>query len=171
MIYLFILKDIDMKKVIVLLMAVIFSATTIVLADTTVVVPAAVSAAFANRFPAGRLLKWEQRTQGYIAVFRQDGKKLFAYYEADGTWKGTETPVKWTKNLPPAVRQGWVNSGYGTWYVEDIKRIEQPDEPLYVFHLDNSPLLDADRKDAFFEEWLLFFNGKGDLVRKERTGR
>jgi hypothetical protein len=160
-----------MKKVFVLLLAVFISTSTIALADTTVIVPAAVSAAFASRFPAGKLTKWEQRTQGYIAVFRQDGKKLFAYYEADGTWKGTETPIKWTKDLPAAVRGGWVRSDYGRWYVEDMKKIEQPDEPLYVLHIDNGPLLDADRKDAFREEWLLFFNGKGELVRKERTGQ
>jgi hypothetical protein len=160
-----------MKKIIFLLMVALISKTGIALADTTVIVPAAVSTAFASRFPMGKLQKWEQRTQGYIAVFHQDGKKFFAYYEADGTWKGTESPIKWTKNLPQAVRQGWINSGYGRWYVEDIKKIEQPGEPLYVLHLDNSPLLDADHKDAYWEEWLLFFNQNGELVRKERTGQ
>jgi hypothetical protein len=156
----------NMKKLIVVLVVALMSQSMIAQADTAVVVPQAVASAFATRFPTGQLQKWAQRPQGYIAAFKQDGKKYFAYYAADGTWKGTETPVKWTKNLPADVRKGWIKSGYGTWYVEDIKKIDQPDQPLYVLHVDNSPLLDADHKDAFMEEWVLFFNSNGDLVNK-----
>jgi hypothetical protein len=155
-----------MKKVIVLLVVALMSKSMIAQADTAVVVPQVVATAFSTRFPSGQLKKWEQRKEGYIAVFWQDGKKLFAYYNADGTWQGTESPIKWTKNLPADVKKGWIKSGYGTWYVEDIKKIDQPDQPLYVLKVNNSPLLDADHKDAFMEKWVLFYNAGGQLVRK-----
>jgi hypothetical protein len=131
-------------------------------------VPQQVATAFNTRFPAGHLKKWELRKEGYIATFRQDGKKYFAYYAADGAWKGTESPIKWTKNLPSAVKTGWGNSGYRAWYVRDIKRIETPEQPLYALHVDNGVLLDANHHDAYLEEYVLFFNEKGDLVRKDR---
>ncbi len=131
-------------------------------------VPAVVVKAFSTQFPDGKLKKWEQREQGYIAAFSRGGKKCFAYYSPDGTWQGTEAPIKWTKNLPDPVKLGWKNSGYYSWYVADMKKIDTPEQPLYVLHVNNGTLLDSEHHDAFLEDWLLFFNGKGDLVRKER---
>jgi hypothetical protein len=113
------------------------------------------------------LKKWEQRKEGFIAVFRQDGHKNYAYYSADGVWKGTETPIKWTKNLPEKVKEGWKNSGYYDWYVEDIKKIEAPDGPMYALHVDNGVKLDSDHHDAYLEEYVLFFSENGQLVRKD----
>jgi hypothetical protein len=157
-----------MKKLLIAIAAVILSGNMIAQGESILVVPQPVTKAFSAQFPAARLKKWEQRKEGYIASFRQDGKKYFAYYSADGSWKGTEAPIKWTKNLPDSVKAGWKTSGYYNWYVEDIKRIETPEQPLYVLHVNNGSLLDSDHHDAFKEEYLLFFSPKGDLVRKEK---
>ena len=134
----------------------------------SVTVPAPVLTAFTTRFPNAKLKDWQERKEGFIADFKLDGKKLFAYYAPDGTWKGTESPVKWTKNLPATVREGWRNSDYGAWYVRDIKKIDQPDGPLYALHVDNGVTLDSDHHDAFLEEYVLFFNEAGQLVRKDK---
>jgi hypothetical protein len=157
-----------MKKVIFILVIAIFTQNIVAQGDTTVVVPQPVLTAFTAQFPKGQLKKWEQRKEGYIADFRQDGKKFFAYYAADGTWKGTESPINWTKNLPAEVKEGWRKSIYYNWYVEDIKKIETPDQPLYTLHVNNGVLLDADHHDAYLEEYVLFFSPKGDLVRKDK---
>src|SRR5215467_13829647 len=82
-------------------------------------VPAPVTQAFHSKFPDSKVQKWESRKEGYIARFHHEGRTWFAYYAADGTWKGTETPIKWTRNLPDAVKAGWKNSGYYNWKVED----------------------------------------------------
>jgi hypothetical protein len=157
-----------MKKAFLLLAIAAMTESMIAQSDSTVIVPQAVSTAFTARFPAGRLKKWEQRPAGYIAVFRQDGKRLFADYAADGTWLGTESPVKWTKDLPATVKEGWKNSGYYDWYVRDIKKIETPNEPLYALHVDNGVKLDSDHHDAYLEEYVLFFSENGRLVRKDK---
>ncbi len=158
-----------MKKLFFLIAIAMLSQTMIAQArNNNVEPPQSVTTAFTARFPSANLKKWELRKEGYIADFRLDGKKLFAYYAADGTWKGTEAPIKWTKNLPAAVREGWKNSGYGAWYVLDIKKIETPDQPLYTLHVNNGTLLDSDHHDAFLEEYVLFFSEKGELVRTDK---
>ena len=157
-----------MKNVFFLLIVAMLSQSMTAQGDSTLVVPQKVVTAFTTQFPNAHLKKWEQRTEGYIADFRQDGKKYFAYYTGEGAWKGTESPIKWTRQLPAAVKEGWKTSGYYSWYVEDIKKIQTPEQPLYVLHVDNGTLLDADHHDAFREEYVLFFSEKGELVRKDR---
>jgi len=157
-----------MKKLITLIAIALFSQSMIAQANNSISVPHAVLAAFTIRFPNAHVRDWQQRPEGYIADFKFDGKKLYAYYAADGTWKGTETPIKWTKNLPTAVKEGWKNSSYAAWYVEDIKKIDQPEGPLYALHVNNGSTLDSDHHDAFLEEYVIFFNGAGQLVRKDK---
>jgi len=157
-----------MKKLIILFSIALLSETMIAQANTSVVVPQVVLTAFNTRFPGARIHDWQQRPEGFIADFKLSGKKLFAYYAADGAWKGTEAAIKWTKNLPAAVREGWKNSDYGAWYVEDIKKIDQPEGPLYALHINNGPTLDSNHADAFHEEYVIFFNEAGQLVRKDK---
>ena len=156
-----------MKKIIVVLVVAMTFQYMMAQAAGPVVVPQAVSQAFTARFPDGQLKKWETRKEGFVAVFREHGKTWFAYYTADGSWKGTETPIKWTKNLPQAVRAGWLKSDYASWYVQDIKSIRTPEGLLYALHVDNSSVLDSEHKDAFREEYVIFFNEKGEIVRTD----
>ncbi|HEY4335175.1 MAG TPA: PepSY-like domain-containing protein [Puia sp.] len=157
-----------MKKLIILFSIALLSETMIAQANNSVVVPQAVLTAFTARFPNAQIRDWQEQPQGFIADFKQNGKKLFAYYAADGTWKGTESAIKWTKNLPPAVKEGWKNSSYSAWYVEDIKKIDQPEGPLYALHINNGSTLDSDHADVFHEEYIIFFNEAGQLVRKDK---
>lgn len=157
-----------MKNVLILLIVAVMSQSMTAQGDSNLIVPQKVVAAFTTQFPNAHLKKWEQRKEGYIADFRQEGKKYFAYYAEDGVWRGTESPIKWTRQLPAAVKEGWKASEYYSWYVEDIKKIQTPERPLYVLHVDNGTLLDADHHDAFREEYVLFFSEKGELVRKDK---
>jgi hypothetical protein len=172
-----------MKKLIVLLAIALFSETMIAQADTAapapavqatatsnhsdVVPPSAVAAAFATRFPNTRVNQWMERKEGYIAAFRVDHKKSFAYYAADGTWKATETSVNWTWHLPATVHKGWLSSDYAAWYVEKITKIVTPEQTLYTLLVNNTPLLDADHVWVDKEKYVLFFSEKGELVRKD----
>ena len=156
-----------MKKLLFVLVVVFVAETMIAQADTAVIVPQAVSSAFTTRFPTAQLKKWEQRQQGYIAVFRQNGQKLFAYYSADGSWIGTEFPISWSKDVPVAVKKAWKKDGYASWKRDEVKRIDYPDSLVYVVYVDNSPTLNAEHMYIDAEKWALFYNQKGELVRKE----
>lgn len=112
--------------------------------------------------------KWEIRKEGKIAHFKKDGRKHYAYYTHDGQWKATESPVRRTRHLPEAVQTAWKNSGYTNWYVHNIRKIETAEQQLYVLHLNNTVLLDANKVDNFKEDHVLYFTREGELVKTER---
>ena len=132
--------------------------------------PSAVRSAFDSRFPHAKVKEWSERKNGpkdtYTASFRLNGKKLFAYYDPDGTWEGTGTPVKWSKDLPARVRTAWRKSNYASWKIIDLKKIKTPGQTLYQLHLNNS--LEDDAHDfAIQDECKLIYNDRGELVSKE----
>ena len=158
-----------MKKSIILIAIALFSETMIAQAGpaSPTVPPQAVLTAFTSRFPNVQVKKWAEQQDTYYALFRLNGKKTFAYYGADGSWKATEVPMKWSWNLPEKVRQAWRHSDFAAWYLMDIKRIEIPGGTQYALHLNNSPLLDSDHSQIDHDEYTIFFNENGDLVRKD----
>jgi hypothetical protein len=159
-----------MKKIFIVLIIALVSQTMVAVAGPGVVVPQAVSAAFAARFPDAHVRKWSPCPQGFMAMFKRKWKKVYAYYAPDGTWKATETPVNWTWNLPDAVRKAYKKSDYAAWKVEHIKKVDQADEPLYILDVNSSVLYDADHSYVYAEEWVIFFNQRGELVRKYQKG-
>ena len=119
-------------------------------------VPRSVQTAFYTQFKPSTLKKWEVRKEGYIAVFKIDGKKQYAYYTHDGKWVATESRIKRTRHLPEAVRTAWLNSGYAHWSVHNIRKLETADgQKSYVMHLNDGNTLDANKFDAFNKDHVL----------------
>jgi hypothetical protein len=119
-------------------------------------VPQPVQASFYTQFPPASLKKWEVRKEGYIAVFKINGRKQYAYYTSDGKWVATESRVKRTRHLPEAVRTAWLNSGYAHWSVHNIRKLETADgQHSYVMHLNDGNTLDANKFDAFNKDHTL----------------
>lgn len=127
-----------------------------------------VNKAFTGQFPMGRLKKWEKSKDGYIAIFRQKGKKCVAYYSASGNWEATETSVKWTRNLPGPVRAGWNSCKSMSWLILDMKEIEKPGQTLYAIHVGQVQSLGPDDADIG-SEYILFFSVTGELVKEDRV--
>ena len=123
-------------------------------------VPKSVRSAFYTQFPPATLKKWEIRKEGYIAVFKVDGRKHYAYYTADGKWVATETQVKRTRHLPDPVRTAWLNSGYAGWYVHNIRKLETDEGNSYVMHLNNGSTLDANHVDAYKTDHVLVLSNQ-----------
>jgi|HubBroStandDraft_1064217.scaffolds.fasta_scaffold267785_2 hypothetical protein len=161
-----------MKKLIILIAIALFCKSMIAqahpaAASNAVEPPQAVMTALAARFPNVQVRKWAEKQDTYFACFRWKGKKTYAYYSADGSWKATEVSMKWSWNLPEKVRQAWRHSDFAAWYPMDITRIETPDGILYALHVNNSPLLDSDHSQIDHCEYVIFFNENGELVRKD----
>lgn len=129
--------------------------------------PQVVVTAFATRFPDVQVKKWSESQQTWYATFRWKGKKTYAYYTPDGNWKATEVLMHWSWNLPEKVKQAWKHSDFAAWYLSDIGKIETPDGMLYALHVNNSPLLNSDHAQIDHDEYVIFFNEKGELVRKD----
>jgi hypothetical protein len=132
-------------------------------------VPPAVAQAFATQFPRAHLKKWETISTGYQAIFRLKDQKCLAIYTASAVWKETDYPVKWTRQLPTAVRTGWRNSGYVSWELMGIRKIVTPAQTWYTMHVGEVQSLGPDDTDIG-SEYILYFSPEGELVRKERVG-
>ena len=157
-----------MKNLFVVIASVLLTQGVIAQKREQPAVPKEVVEAFSAKFPDGNVKKWETRKEGYIVRFTRDGKKYYAYYSHQGDWKGTESRIKWTRHLPANVQTGWKNSGYAGWYVHNIKKIETPERPLYVLHLNNGTLLSSEKVDAYKEDHVLTFSANGELVSAEQ---
>ena len=132
-------------------------------------VPPAVAQAFATQFPHTHHSKWSALPAGYQAIFRLDGQKCLAIYTSDAVWKETDYPVKWTRQLPPAVQKTWRNSGYNTWDLMGMKKIVTPAQTRYALHVGEVQSLGPDDTDIG-SEYILYFSPEGELMRKERVG-
>jgi len=64
-------------------------------------VPSSVQSAFNKNFPDIKDAKWEKEKGNYEANFKQNGQKMSALFDANGTWLETETDIAITA-LPKA---------------------------------------------------------------------
>ena len=128
--------------------------------------PQAIAAGFNAKYPNAKIKSWGMDHEEYKVKFTTEKNKEVGYFSADGRWLRTEKHLALTKDLPPAVREGFENSPYAAWYIDRINQLEQPDQPVsYVIHVDNGDLLDAWHYDAFKYECLLYFDHEGGLEK------
>ena len=125
--------------------------------------PASIAPAFNSRYPQAKIKNWKMIGDRCRIEFRDNRNKCAAYYSTNGRWIKTEISIPWTKDLPPAVRTALQKDGYASWYVDGIKEVQTPGEPLYVLHIDNGPSLDAKHYDAFKKDMIVSFTQDGVL--------
>jgi hypothetical protein len=131
------------------------------------IVPPKVSAAFTVRYPTVTAPHWKPDKTGYEAAFHAGNRARHAYYAPDGGWIRTETRIKWTKNLPPAVRQGLRNSPYVSWYVESMRETESADR--HVVTIDVSQVIDYRMGGLYKDVYRLCFSMDGKLMKTEKV--
>ena len=123
---------------------------------TTDKVPALVMRAYKSTFPQATQQSWgmEGKTT-YEVVFYNGKKKQSATYEADGTWRETETEIKFSE-LPHAVSAAF-NKQFGGFNIQETTMVETPDKgTLYELVINKGK-----------EGYEVQFSAKGDLVKKE----
>ena len=130
--------------------------------------PKIIAPSFSAKYPEAKLKNWEMLNDEYVVRYINEKSKCTAFFSSGGQWIRTETSIPWTKDLPQAVRTGIQNSGYGTCYVDAIRKVQTAGRLLYVLHVDDGSTLDADHYDAFREDWLLSFTPDGVLAGKSR---
>lgn len=77
--------------------------------------------------------------------------------------KTTVTHIRWTKNLPPAVRQGLRNSRYASWYVEKMEKTQD------VVTIDVSQVIDYQMGGLYKDVYRLYFSLDGKLMKTEKV--
>ncbi|HVU93668.1 MAG TPA: hypothetical protein VHE34_00520 [Puia sp.] len=156
-----------MKKALFILPALMLTIATSAQSPDNGPVPQAVTRDFASRYPAITPKKWKQDKEGqYIAQFHMRGNPSEAYYDRGGNWLKTQSHIKWTKNLPPAVRTALRNSTYASWYVEHMQETDSDDHKRFyidVSYVDNY-MEGAGSKDIY----RLTFTPEGQLLQSEQ---
>lgn len=125
-------------------------------------VPSKVSLAFSTQYPTVSA-RWKTNAAGYEAVFK-GGR---AFYSASGGWLRTETRIHWTKNLPPAVRKGFRNSAYASYYVEHMVQTDSAEGQMVT--IDVSQVIDYQMGGLYKDVYRLYFSIDGRLLKTEKV--
>jgi hypothetical protein len=74
--------------------------------------------------------------------------------------------IKWTRQLPAAVRKAFENSKYSSWYIEKMISHRRDEQTVYQFYIDNSSLLDGDHHESMAIKKTLTVSDKGVIVQE-----
>ena len=129
--------------------------------------PASIAHKFSDKYPNAKIRNWEMRDDQYVVKFTEDRSKCMSYFTSGGKWIRTEKLVPLSKDLPPAVRKGFNNSGYADWHIDRIREVTSIDaQPMYVLHIDDGDKLDSWHIDALESNYLIWFSSDGTLMKK-----
>ncbi|MFS8616322.1 MAG: PepSY-like domain-containing protein [Solitalea sp.] len=110
--------------------------------------------AFRAKYPEATGVKWERERAHYVAEFRLSQREAEAWFDANGTWKLTETDLL-AEDLPGEVQAVLDAGEYGSWRIDDIDFIERPgQEPFYVIEVEQGE-----------QEFDLYFLADGSLIK------
>lgn len=114
-----------------------------------------VKEAFEAKYPAATRTSWEKKGIYRVAEFRLNNQKVHAWFDDSGIWYMTETDLKTVNALPAKVQEGFRNSEYATWKVDDVDKIERPaSEPFYVIEVEQGK-----------QEIDLYYSEEGILIK------
>src|SRR5688572_25124613 len=104
---------ISMKKTILWALLLCLAVAQASVAQSDKKIPAAVSAAFSEKYPGMKVVDWDylDGMNSYEAEFRMNDKKMEAMFDPNGAWLNTKTLVK-IEEFPPAVFQAMTTGEY-----------------------------------------------------------
>ena len=122
-------------------------------------VPAEVTNAFTNTYPAAKNVTWKSGFGGFEAHFEINGDPATAKYTNKGEWKETERDMQFD-SLAAVIRDGFFKSKYKDWERKEIKELKEKDkDTLYRILVRQSSL----------SKKYLYFNAQGQLVKDSMT--
>lgn len=126
-----------------------------------ITVPEAISNALKAKYPSATGVEWEQKGAYYVADCWVDGKETEVWFDANASWKLTETQISWD-NLPAAVQTAFNGSEFAQWKREEVVWLQYPVSPMqYVIEVEKNNM-----------EYQLFYAEDGGLIQsKDVTGK
>jgi putative PepSY-like beta-lactamase-inhibitor len=122
-------------------------------------IPATVTDSFKEKYPDANGVEWRDKLSVFSAMFEKDGVPYEAKYNSKGQWLNTENEIK-TEDLPSAVHEGLEKSKYADWEIENVYKIQLPDNVTqYRLHVGKT---DLQKKN-------LLFSSKGQLLKDKIT--
>jgi hypothetical protein len=122
-------------------------------------IPAEVTSSFTEKYPQAELVEWRDKLTGFTASFSVDSIDYLASFSNKGEWESTEIGIE-QSDLPEVVQDGFEKSKYADWTVNEIRKIELPDDVLqYTIQVERS---DINKRN-------LYFSSKGRMLRDKIT--
>jgi hypothetical protein len=119
-----------MKNIAVVILAFFVLSVPALAQESSDMPPAAVVAAFEQKFPIAKKPKWEPEDDvNWEVEFKQDGRKYSADYTANGDWLETEYAIK-SKDLPERVRK-ILDSNLTDYKIKEVEVADTPDGTFY----------------------------------------
>jgi len=89
--------------------------------------PAAVTNSFKGKYPGTKVSGWDYREdQGaYVAEFKMNDKKKYAWFSPDGAWLATSGELK-LDDLPPAIITALTTGEFKDWTFGDYREVDSP---------------------------------------------
>ncbi|HEX5154754.1 MAG TPA: PepSY-like domain-containing protein [Parafilimonas sp.] len=112
-------------------------------------IPQAVQESFNKKFANTTVKKWDKEDGGYEANFSKDGKSMSATFDANGTWKETETDIKITE-LPTSISE-YIKANYKNAGIKEAAVIETTKGKMYEAEVKDKDLL-FDMNGKFLKE-------------------
>jgi hypothetical protein len=122
-------------------------------------IPAEVTSSFTAKYPQATEVEWRDKLTGFTASFNIDGTDYAATFSNKGEWENTEQGFD-QQHLPKAVQDGFEKSKYADWDVNQVTKIEMPNDVLqYKIEVGKG---DINKKN-------LYFNSNGRMLKDKRT--
>jgi uncharacterized membrane protein YkoI len=108
-------------------------------AQTAKDVPAKVTAAFSEKFPDAKKVKWDKENdQEWEVEFKMNGKEYSANFNVGGMWMETEYEIS-KKDIPAAVQQT-LDTDFAGYKIEEAEISETADGAVYEFEIEKDKL-------------------------------
>lgn len=90
-------------------------------------IPAEVTEAFKNKFPAAKNVSWSDKITAFEASFDQEDTKMHTSFSAKGDWKKTEKELA-NADIPAAIKEGFTATKYSAdWTIKSATEITETD--------------------------------------------
>jgi len=123
-------------------------------------IPAAVTNAFAVKYPDAKNVEWKDNMTNFSARFiSKDSTKCKATYYSKGEWQSTEETLD-AAALPAPVKDGLAKSKYADREITEVLKIEKKEGGTQYRLL---------AKKSGVEKKYLYFNEEGKLMKEAMT--
>lgn len=158
------MKNIISVKALLIILTMFY--TTQLMAQHKKDVPAAVTAAFAAKYPKAEADNWKMTGGLYVAKATVTGYKVFTAFDANGNWLNTTSKINWPWHLPAAVKKAFNQSLYKNWNMYTVKLVEKPSGKYYQIIVDNrNHPADIYHQDLVIERRSIEITATGELVK------
>lgn len=114
-------KSIYMKHISIVFIAALISLSTTAQFRN---IPAPVTTAFQQKYPAATNVTWEDRVSNFQAKFIQDNVMYEARFDKKGTWQETEMNMRFD-DLPEAIKSAFRSSKFSDYTIRTVAHIER----------------------------------------------